>query len=92
MLFVSTFHSPTTELSSSGSRISRKSDWENEHDIEFEKMPHWCKYIKQKGNIENNEMLNVFNCGYGFLLIISNEIKDNLHKLNFDFEIVGKIL
>jgi phosphoribosylamine--glycine ligase/phosphoribosylaminoimidazole synthetase len=60
--------------------------------VDFDNLPLWCKYLKEKGNISNGEMLNVFNCGYGFLLIVDNDLEDELTSLTFEYEIVGKIL
>ena len=45
----------------------------------------------QKGNISKSEMLNVFNCGFGFLMIIDKEIEKYFDDLNFDFKVVGNI-
>lgn len=61
-------------------------------DIDNEPLPDWCNYIKEKGNIDSKEMLNVFNCGYGFILIVSEELESSLHNLNFEYTIIGNIL
>ena len=34
------------------------------------------KYIKLQGNVEDEEMLRTFNCGVGFLLVVSQEGKE----------------
>ena len=52
---------------------------------------YWCKYLMQKGNISKSEMLNVFNCGFRFLMIIDKEIEKYFDDLNFDFKVVGNI-
>ena len=45
----------------------------------------------EKGNISKSEMLNVFNCGFGFILIVDKEIEQYLDELSFNFKIVGNI-
>ena len=44
-------------------------------EIDFKKikMQKIFKYIQDKGNIDNEEMLKVLNCGIGMILIISNK-------------------
>ena len=63
-----------------------------EINVDFDNLPLWCKYIQGKGNISNDEMINVFNCGFGFLLIVNNDVEDELTSLTYDYEIVCKIL
>ena len=65
---------------------------EYEINVDFNNLPLWCKYIQEKGNISNDEMLNVFNCGFGFLLIVNNDVEEELTSLTYDYEIIGKIL
>ena len=36
-------------------------------------MPKVFKYIQEKGNIDNEEMLKVLNCGIGMILIASKK-------------------
>ena len=71
-------------------RVTKNKNYQIKED--FGNLPNWCKYLKEKGNITNKEMLNVFNCGYGFILIVSPEIENELDSLPFDFKIIGKIL
>ena len=40
-------------------------------------LPDWCKYLQEKGNITNEELYRVFNCGIGFVLIVSKETINN---------------
>jgi phosphoribosylamine--glycine ligase/phosphoribosylaminoimidazole synthetase len=40
-------------------------------------LPEWCKYLQEKGNIPNEELYRVFNCGVGFVLIISKKMENN---------------
>ena len=35
------------------------------------------KYIKLQGNVEDEEMLRTFNCGVGFVLVVSQEGKED---------------
>ena len=35
------------------------------------------KYIKLRGNVEDEEMLRTFNCGVGFVLVVSREEKED---------------
>ena len=60
------------------------------------KMPKVFKYIQEKGNIDNNEMLKVLNCGIGMILIASkndsvNIIKD-LDKIKIKAKVIGSII
>ena len=66
--------------------------------IDFKKikMPKIFKYIQEKGNIDNREMLKVLNCGIGITLIVSkketmNIIKE-LKKIKMDAFIIGDII
>lgn len=61
-------------------------------DINFDNLPNWSKYLKNKCNIDNDELLKVFNCGFGFILIADKCILDSLYKYKYEYEIVGKIL
>ena len=40
-------------------------------------LPDWCKYIQEKGKISNEELYRVFNCGIGFVLIVSKETESD---------------
>ena len=54
--------------------------------IKLEKLelPEWCEIIMNKGNISRKEMERVFNCGIGFVIIISKETYSKLkHDTNF---------
>ena len=66
--------------------------------IDFKKikMPKIFKYIQEKGNIDNREMLKVLNCGIGITLVVSkketmNIIKE-LKKIKMDAFIIGDII
>lgn len=45
--------------------------------------PDWCLYLKEKGNISHNEMLRVFNCGIGFVIVTN---KETLEKIDYSFD------
>ena len=43
-------------------------------------MPHWCEYIMAAGSVSRDEMLTVFNCGVGYVLIVDNSKIDESKK------------
>ena len=46
------------------------------------KMGKLFSHIQNKGNIDNKEMLKVFNCGIGMVLIVNNKDSENImHEL-----------
>tara|TARA_B100000767_G_scaffold223543_1_gene212483 strand:+ start:3514 stop:4569 length:1056 start_codon:yes stop_codon:yes gene_type:complete len=66
--------------------------------IDFEKIniPKTFKYIQDKGDIDNREMLKVLNCGIGITLIVNKKesllvIKD-LKKIKMNAFIIGDII
>ena len=52
--------------------------------------------LKQIGNIDDNEMFKVFNCGIGMVIVVDKKKSEktiyNLKKLKFSPVIVGSIL
>jgi phosphoribosylformylglycinamidine cyclo-ligase len=54
--------------------------------------PLWATILQNKLNIDTEEMMKVYNCGLGFILIIDSSIRESLIKLNFDFEIIGSLI
>jgi phosphoribosylformylglycinamidine cyclo-ligase len=51
-------------------------------------------YIKEKGNLDDKNMLERFNCGIGFILIVDPEIKDEILRVlkwYHKSEIIGSI-
>ena len=62
------------------------------YDIVF---PDWCNYISKQGNINKEEMMDVFNCGIGFVLIIDKNAYNSLklsNSLSFETELIGEIV
>ena len=57
-------------------------------------LPKWCKFIQEKGNIELNELKRVFNCGIGFVILISPLTFTKLEKttVNFNYYNIGIII
>ena len=60
------------------------------------KLPKIFEIIKQIGNIDDNEMFKVFNCGIGMVIVVdkkkSEKTIDNLKRLKLSPVIVGSIL
>jgi phosphoribosylamine--glycine ligase / phosphoribosylformylglycinamidine cyclo-ligase len=58
------------------------------------KLPDWCLFLQEEGNISYQEMLKVFNGGIGYVLIVDKKIfENNLSKLDlsFNYNIMGEI-
>ena len=73
----------------------------DENKIEYEdlgEMPEWCKYIMEKGDINEEEMRKVYNCGIGFVVIIPEECYKkmeedrSLNYIKMGFVKEGKVL
>lgn len=58
------------------------------HDIVF---PKWCLELQNKLNISRDEMLQVYNCGLGYIVIIDEHKRQELNDLNIKFEIIGEL-
>ena len=54
-------------------------------------VPNWCKIVMKLGGIDLDEMLKVFNCGYGFILIVPSNILNKTNKLSYNIEHIGYI-
>jgi phosphoribosylformylglycinamidine cyclo-ligase len=58
-------------------------------------MPGEFKLLQQYGNISDNEMKRVFNCGIGLILVINanhlNEIEQKMRQLGEEYYIIGRI-
>tara|TARA_Y100000813_G_scaffold198005_1_gene184682 strand:- start:5338 stop:8145 length:2808 start_codon:yes stop_codon:yes gene_type:complete len=52
-------------------------------------LPKWCNYLIEKG-VSRTELMEVFNCGIGFVLVIDSSI--DLSKFPFKCEIIGKVV
>ena len=54
------------------------------------------QYIQKKGNVDNTEMLRVFNCGVGMILIVKRNdadlIVNELKKIKLNSSIIGDII
>ena len=57
-------------------------------------LPDWCKYLQEKGNITNEELYRVFNCGIGFVLIVSKETENNevFKNVTYKYSRVGEVV
>tara|TARA_Y100000389_G_scaffold134694_1_gene132141 strand:+ start:502 stop:1557 length:1056 start_codon:yes stop_codon:yes gene_type:complete len=66
--------------------------------IDFKKikLPRIFKHIQEKGNIDNKEILKVFNCGVGITLVINKKeapgIIKELRKIKMNAFIIGNII
>jgi formyltetrahydrofolate-dependent phosphoribosylglycinamide formyltransferase len=49
----------------------------NELSIKLDKLqyPEWCEWLKMKGNLTDNEMKKIFNCGIGFIVFVKPQKK-----------------
>lgn len=49
----------------------------------YEKMPKYWKTLKNITNMDWNEMLNVFNCGIGYMIVIEENDYDKMRTLDY---------
>ena len=54
-------------------------------------LPDWCEDIMKIGKIDINEMLKVFNCGYGFIIITNSNILKKINTLGYKIDHIGNI-
>lgn len=59
------------------SRITGNLEFTIEKDFPFG-TPNWCDYLMDIGNISIEEMKSVFNCGVGFVIIVSPELYETI--------------
>ena len=63
----------------------------NLENIEY---PEWCNWLKKHGNLSDDEMRKIFNCGIGYIIFIrptaSNELLFNNNKFGKKLGIVSK--
>lgn len=43
--------------------------------------PEWCNWLQEKGQLSNDEMQTVFNCGIGFIVFIRPKIDNYLYRI-----------
>jgi len=59
-------------------------------------MPAIFKLIQQTGNISNEEMHKVFNCGIGLIAVVSKEEKLNAFQISHDLHehplLIGEVV
>tara|TARA_X000000950_G_scaffold286998_1_gene397616 strand:+ start:498 stop:2750 length:2253 start_codon:yes stop_codon:yes gene_type:complete len=53
------------------------------------KLPKWCEYILDCG-ISRREIMEVFNCGIGFILIVDETV--DMSNFIYSYEIIGEII
>jgi phosphoribosylaminoimidazole (AIR) synthetase len=44
--------------------------------------PKWCKYLQEYGNIPDDEMTTIFNCGIGYVLVVNKDFYNTIKHLN----------
>lgn len=58
-----------------------------------DKLPEWCKFIKEDANLSNDELWRIYNCGIGFVLILDADFYNNIcFELEDKFIYVGEII
>ena len=51
-------------------------------DLENIVYPDWCNWLKEKGNLSDEEMRKVFNCGIGYIVFVKPRKTKNKKKIN----------
>lgn len=64
----------------------------NQYQLFDKPLPDWCQEVKELSQMGEEEIYNVFNCGYGFVVICNSSILSDLNKLSFEIEHIGNIL
>ena len=65
---------------------------EHQYQLFDKPLPDWCQEVKELSQMGEEEIYNVFNCGYGFVVICNSSILSDLNKLSFEIEHIGNIL
>ena len=60
-------------------------------DIDSLYLPKWCQYIMNTGNVTLEEMQQVYNCGIGFVIVVSPQVFDKMYQLSFSFTKIGNV-
>ena len=60
-------------------------------DIDSFYLPKWCQYIMNKGNVTLDEMQQVYNCGIGFVIVVSPHVYEKMNQLSFSFTKIGNV-
>ena len=59
-------------------------------------LPEIFKWLQERGSISNNDLLRIFNCGIGMVLLvderISEEIKSDIKDSGFDCYSIGRVI
>jgi len=58
------------------------------YDFEFSNV---FKFIQKHSNLNNKEMMEVFNCGIGMIFIINNKYSEIIDKLNIEYVNIGYV-
>ena len=54
--------------------------------------PDIFNYVQEKGCVGDQEMMRIFNCGIGFLVVMDKNDLNKMEKLNIDYKIVGSVI
>ena len=55
-------------------------------------LPLWCNYLVENGKINYEEMINIYNCGIGFVLVLDESCTERLSKLSYELSYLGEVL
>ena len=54
--------------------------------------PKWCEYIMDTQKIAYEEMSKVYNCGVGFVIVVSPNVFEKLHQVSFPYMKIGHVM
>lgn len=66
-------------------------EWRTES-LDMDNLPQPFKYYKEKGHLQNDEMLRTFNCGIGMLIIVDPKYVKPVLEICKDGRVVGKVV